>query len=70
MKKVAILLSAALLMGIVSSCTSRCHCYGLDGSHSYFTKEELKERNTTCTGMETVSSGLIYSICEYDNTSY
>lgn len=59
-----------LLMASLGACTKRCHCYGRDGSHTYFTKEQLAEKDRSCVDMETVSNGLIYSLCEYDHTSY
>ena len=53
-----------------SSCSRRCHCTGYDGSHTYYTEQQLKELDKTCSGMEYYMEGLLYSICEYDLTDY
>lgn len=63
-------ISGTALVLLLSSCTRRCHCIGRDGSHHYFTKEELDEMDMTCASMETTMAGLLYSICEYDRTDY
>lgn len=55
----------------LSSCHKRCHCYGYDGSHAYYTKEELSDLNYTCKSMSTqYMYGLVYTYCDYDMSDY
>lgn len=69
MKKILVPLAVIAILAF-SSCTRRCHCIGYDGSHTYYTEEQLKELDKTCSGMEYYMEGLFYSICEYDLTDY
>lgn len=69
MKKILVPLVVIAILAF-SSCTRRCHCTGYDGSHTYYTEEQLKELDKTCSGMEYYMEGLFYSICEYDLTDY
>lgn len=65
MKRIALILGIISLI-LCSSCKRTCHCYGRDGSHTYFTEEELAEKDVTCIGMETAFYGLKYSLCEWE----
>ena len=56
------LLAAILLM--MASCTKKCRCYRYDGNVDEFTQEELNERDKSCTDMEEIDFGLVYSLCE------
>ncbi|MBP9990980.1 MAG: hypothetical protein KBT45_06100 [Bacteroidales bacterium] len=58
-------LSALILLG-ATSCRKQCHCYGYDGSHTYFTKEEVKESKGNCSEMIIWNDIRLYSICEWD----
>lgn len=69
MKKILILLGIVAVVAL-SSCERRCHCYGYDGSHTYFTKRDLAEMDVSCVGMQEWQLGLMYSLCEYDFSSY
>ena len=68
-KTLKLILAIVPLMAF-SSCSRRCHCTGYDGSHTYYTEQQLKELDKTCSGMEYYMEGLLYSICEYDLTDY
>ena len=71
MKKKIFTLSALLcLVLLFSSCEKRCHCYRYDGSHDFFTREQLDDIDMTCIGMTHIQMGLIYSICEWDSKHY
>ena len=70
MKRLLLPLLIFALLVALSSCTRRCHCTGYDASHTYYTEEQLKELDKTCSGMEYYMNGLMYSICEYDMTHY
>lgn len=69
MKKIILPLVFLLILAL-SSCQRRCHCTGYDGSHTYYSEEQLKEFDKNCGQMEYYMNGLIYSICEYDLTDY
>lgn len=69
MKKLLFVLCLLIVLGC-SSCQRRCHCYGYDGSHTFFTKEELSEMGYSCHGMQEYMYGVIYSLCEYDLKDY
>ncbi|MCQ2297610.1 MAG: hypothetical protein MJZ51_03205 [Bacteroidales bacterium] len=70
MKRKIILFAALLAVLAFSSCNKRCHCYGYDLSHTYYTKEDLKELGYSCKGMEQYMYGIVYSLCEYDTSDY
>lgn len=63
-------LALLVLLALLGSCNHRCHCYGYDASHTYFSEEQLDEFDKTCSGMEYYMNGLLYSKCEYDYTNY
>lgn len=70
-KVIHTLLCTVILMTALtlSSCKKTCHCYGYDGSHHYFTAEEVKERGGACSSLINFANvARIYSICEWDNT--
>lgn len=64
-------LSAVVVVVLMTTaCSRRCHCYGRDGSHRYFTEEELQAKGMKCSNMVTDGRGLLYSLCEYDLSNY
>lgn len=65
MKRPFLLLCAAAAI-LLSACHRECHCYGYDGSHAFFTQEQLSELDYTCQGMADYQYGLFYSICEWE----
>jgi hypothetical protein len=69
MKKIILPLTLIMLIAL-SSCQRRCHCTGYDGSHTYYSEEQLKALDKNCVQMEYDMNGLLYSICEYDFTNY
>lgn len=70
MKRTFLLIITLALLAATTSCSRRCHCIGYDGSHTYYTEEQLEELDKTCSQMEYYMDGLMYSICEYDVTDY
>lgn len=67
MKKNLYILSAVLLLLSMVGCTRECHCYGRDGSHTYYTKEQLDEMDYNCSNMaSSFHYGLYYSLCEWE----
>ncbi len=66
MKKVLFILLAAAFCLVMSACNKRCHCYGYDGSHHYFTPEEVDASNGSCSSMIYFADNRLYSICEWD----
>lgn len=69
MKKIILPLTLIMLIAL-SSCQRRCHCTGYDGSHTYYSEEQLESLDKNCVQMEYYMNGLLYSICEYDFTNY
>lgn len=69
MKKIILPLALIMLIAL-SSCQRRCHCTGYDGSHTYYSEEQLEALDKNCVQMEYYMNGLLYSICEYDFTNY
>lgn len=70
MKKILLALSILAVLAC-ASCQRRCHCRGYDGSHVYYTKDEVSEMGFTCTTMQQqYMLGLVYATCEYDLTDY
>lgn len=69
MKKIILPLALIMLIAL-SSCQRRCHCIGYDGSHTYYSEEQLEALDKNCVQMEYYMNGLLYSICEYDFTNY
>lgn len=66
MKKKLLLIFSIAVVALTASCERVCHCYAYDGSHKYFTAEELDEAGSSCVGMESAFYGLKYSLCEWD----
>lgn len=62
------LLPVFVLIAVLSvSCNKRCHCYGYDGAHHYFTPEEVDARESSCSDMIYFDGyNRLYSICEWD----
>lgn len=65
-KKILIAGMATLMLLSFTSCRKRCHCYGYDGSHHYFNKEEVKAQDKSCSEMINWNGLRLYSICEWD----
>ena len=59
-----LLLSLSLLM--LAGCTKKCHCYGYDGTHTFFSEEEVDATDGSCSEMIYFSNIRLYSICEWD----
>lgn len=53
---------AALLL--LMSCGKTCRCYRYDGNYEEFDVDELKEQNKSCSSLEDVNYGMLYSLCE------
>ena len=62
------ILPVFVLVAVLSvSCNKRCHCYGYDGGHYYFTPEEVEAQETSCSNMIYFDgTNRLYSICEWD----
>lgn len=65
------ILCVALLtqLFLLSACNKTCHCYGYDGSHKYYSPEEVEAEGTTCANMAYTfySDGRnFYTLCEWD----
>ena len=57
------------MFGVVilcSSCNKECHCYGYDGSHHFYSTEELGKIDKTCSEMVIQANMRYYSYCEWD----
>lgn len=65
MKKVKILLCAALLVLTATACHKSCTCYGYNGSVDEYTQVELDSLGYACTSLEDIDHGLTYSLCEW-----
>lgn len=65
-KKLIFTCLATLFLLSAVSCNKRCHCYGYDGSHIYFSKEEVKASKENCSEMIVWNEIRLYSICEWD----
>lgn len=65
MKKKALIIAASICL-LSAACHKTCHCYGYDGSHHYFTPEEVDANNTPCSEMIYFDEIRLYSICEWD----
>ena len=65
-KKILIVSMVALTLFCLASCKKQCHCYGYDGSHTYFTREEVKAKKGSCSEMIYWNDMRLYSICEWD----
>lgn len=50
---------------LFSSCKKTCRCYHYNGNVYEYSQEELDEMDYTCTGLENLSMGTKYSLCEY-----
>ena len=59
-----LLLLAVLSTMVLTSCEKTCRCYRYDGDVDEFTKEELQQRDKSCTDMESSYMGNRYSLCE------
>lgn len=60
-------LAAIVLSLLVAACNKTCHCYGYDGSHHYFTPEEVDAAtDESCSSMIYFAGNRLYSICEWD----
>lgn len=46
------------------SCGKTCRCYRYDGNVDEFDVDELKEQNKSCSSLEELNYGMIYSLCE------
>ena len=64
MKKSRIVFLLCLMLLLFVGCKKKCRCYRYDGNVEEFTKEELDDRGTTCSGMEDFHDGNVYSLCE------
>ena len=60
-----LLLSVCLLL-LATGCNKKCHCYGYDGSHTYYSKEEVNDAGKSCSEMIYFANFRRYSICEWD----
>ena len=69
MRKTAIMMLALWGCLLTAGCHKTCHCYGYDGSHTYYTTEEVEAEGTTCANMAYTfySDGRnFYTLCEWD----
>ena len=51
---------------LLASCNKRCHCYGYDGAHTYFTQQEVDNEGGSCPNMIYFDNQRFYSLCEWD----
>ena len=65
MKKLLLFASVAISV-LAASCHKTCHCYGYDGTHHYFTPEEVEAQEQPCSEMIYFDYNRLYSICEWD----
>ena len=65
-RPVAAVLVAGCTLALLAGCDKQCHCYGYDGSHHYFTPEEVDESGSSCANMIYFENFRLYSICEWD----
>ena len=61
---IALIIVAGCLLSV--GCHKTCHCYAYDGSHKYFTPEEVEAQGTTCPNMVYFGTTKLYSLCEWD----
>ena len=54
-----------IVAATLASCSKQCRCYRYDGVVEVYSKEELDQRGTHCTALESENRGLKYSLCEY-----
>ena len=65
MKKL-LLFAAVAIAVLAASCHKTCHCYKYDGTHRFFTPEEVEAHNRSCSEMIYFDDNPLYSICEWD----
>lgn len=66
MRKTAIMTLAFLGCLLAAGCHKTCHCYGYDGSHTYYTTEEVESSGSTCANMAYFDGRPFYTLCEWD----
>lgn len=66
-KRIAFLMSATLLLVAICSCDKQCHCYKPDGTHKFYTEEEVDEKEDgNCANMKYRAGIKYYDLCEWD----
>lgn len=63
------LLTAIGMLGLLllTGCNKRCHCYGYDGSHTFYSPKEVKASgHSNCVDMIYQANTRYYSLCEWD----
>lgn len=61
------LAAIVVVLFLLPGCNKRCHCYGYDGAHVYFTPEEVDAHEASnCSSMIYFADNRLYSLCEWD----